>query len=48
MKLYFTINYGTEFGKKVVLKVLDGKNIQSYDLQFSDNRNWKTEIDFFF
>lgn len=47
MKLYFTINYGTEFGKKVVLKVLDGKNIQSYDLQFSDNRNWKTEIDFF-
>ena len=47
MKLYFTINYGTEFGKKVVLKVLDGKNIQSYDLQFFDNRNWKTEIDFF-
>ncbi|WP_374363911.1 4-alpha-glucanotransferase [Cloacibacterium sp.] len=47
MKLYFTINYGTEFGKKVVLKVQDGKNIQSYDLQFSDNRNWKTEIDFF-
>ncbi len=47
MKLYFTINYGTEFGKKVVLKVLDGKNIQSYDLQFSDNRNWKAEIDFF-
>ena len=47
MKLYFTINYGTEFGKKLMLKVLDGKNIQSYDLQFSDNRNWKTEIDFF-
>lgn len=47
MKLYFTINYGTDFGKKLVLKVLDGKNIQTYDLHFTDNRNWKTEIDFF-
>ena len=47
MKLYFTINYGTEFGKKLVLKVLDGKNVQTYDLRFADNRNWKTEIDFF-
>ena len=47
MKLYFTINYGTQFGQKVVLKVLDGKNIQTYDLHFADNRNWKTEIDFF-
>ena len=27
MKLYFTSNYGTEFGKRLMLKVLDGKNI---------------------
>ena len=47
MKLYFTINYGTEFGKRLMLKVLDGKNVQTYDLHFSDNRNWKAEIDFF-
>lgn len=47
MKLYFTINYGTEFGKRLVLKVLDGKNTKTYDLHFSENRNWKTEIDFF-
>ena len=47
MKLYFTINYGTEFGKRLVLKVLDGKNIQTYDLHFAENRNWKAEIDFF-
>ena len=47
MKLYFTINYGTEFGKRLLLKVLDGKNIQTYDLHFAENRNWKAEIDFF-
>ena len=30
-----------------MLKVLDGKNVQTYDLHFSDNRNWKAEIFFF-
>lgn len=47
MKLSFTIDYGTEYGKRIALKVLDGKNIQIYNLHFSESRNWKTEIDFF-
>lgn len=47
MKLHFTINYGTEFGKKVAVKVLEEGNHKIYDLVFADNRNWNGEIDFF-
>ena len=47
MKLYFTINYGTEFGQRLAIQVSEGKNVKTHDLHFSDNRNWKGEIDFF-
>ena len=46
MKLFFTISYATEYGKRLALKVLNGKDSKIYDFRYSDNKNWKAEIEF--
>lgn len=47
MKLRFSINYGTKVGQRIILQIFDRKNEnQQYNLEYSENDNWITEIDF--
>lgn len=48
MKLYFSINFGTKVGQRLVLRLYDEKNeYRDHDLIYSENNNWITEIDYF-
>ncbi|TXF76322.1 4-alpha-glucanotransferase [Chryseobacterium sp.] len=48
MKLYFHLNYHTRNGEKIQLQIFEnlapGK---IYELTYTDNGNWQTEIDYF-
>ncbi len=48
MKLYFSINFGTRVGQRLVLRLYDEKNEhRDHNLTYSENNNWITEIDYF-
>ena len=48
MKLYFSINFGTKVGQQLALRLYDEKNEhRDYHLNYSENNNWTTEIDYF-
>ena len=48
MKLYFSVNFGTKVGQRLVLRLFEDKNEhRDYDLTYSENNNWTTEIDYF-
>ena len=48
MKLYFSVNFGTKVGQRIVLRIFDEKKeYRQYDLQYSENNNWTTDIDYF-
>ena len=48
MKLFFNINFGTQFGEKLQLVILaDGQVSKLYEMQYADNGNWTAEVDYF-
>ncbi len=48
MKLYFSVNFGTKVGQRLILRLYDEKNEhRDYDLSYSENNNWTTELDYF-
>ena len=48
MKLYFNINFKTQFGQRLRLVMLEnGSEAKSYEMQYVDNGNWTVEVDYF-
>ena len=48
MKLYFSVNFGTKVGQRLVLRLFEDKNEhRDYNLTYSENNNWTTELDYF-
>lgn len=48
MKLYLNINFQTKMGEKLqVLVVEDGNENKTHFLTYTDNGNWRVEIDYF-
>ncbi|MGZ5196996.1 MAG: hypothetical protein ACXWVZ_03535, partial [Kaistella sp.] len=48
MKLYFNINFRTKMGENLqVLITEDGTEDKIYPLNYTDNGNWSSEVDYF-
>ncbi|WP_234111544.1 MULTISPECIES: 4-alpha-glucanotransferase [Chryseobacterium] len=48
MKLYFNINFKTKLGEKLqVLVMEEGSDDKIHFLKYTDNGNWKAEVDYF-
>ncbi len=48
MRLFFNINFHTKMGEKMQLLVMEeGHDDQIHDLNYTDNGNWETEVDFY-
>jgi len=48
MKLYFNINFHTKFGEKLQILVSEnGQESIAHPMEYTDNGNWKAEVDFF-
>ncbi len=48
MKLYFNINFGTKLGEKMQLVIFeDGQEPKLHEMQYTNNANWRAEVDYF-
>lgn len=48
MKLFFNINFGTKLGEKMQVQLFEeGQEPKIYPLNYTENANWVTEIDYF-